>query len=220
MSSKGREEREAVLDPISRVSEIIFGLLMALSFTGAINAATDGREEVRTMLLAALGCNIAWGLVDAVMYLVTLRTERERNLAMIRRIRGTEDPAAARGEIAAALPGRLAEALGPEELDGIRRWLVAQPEPPRRAGLAPRDLVAAFSVFLLVALATFPVVVPFLLIDTTHLAMRVSNGVALAMLFVAGFRLSRYAGGTGWASGLGMMAVGAALVSIIVALGG
>lgn len=220
MSSPKGEKREAVLDPISRVSEIIFGLLMALSFTGAINVATDGREEVRTMLLAALGCNIAWGLVDAVMYLVSLQTERERNLALVRRVRASNDAAAARDRIADTLPGRLAEALGATGLDGIRQWMVALPELPSRARLGMRDFVGALIVFLLVALATFPVVVPFLLIDTTHLAMRVSNGVALAMLFVAGFRLSRYAGGTGWASGLGMMAVGAALVSIIMALGG
>ena len=48
-----------VLDPISRVSEILFGLIMALTFTGTISAASAGREEVRTLLVGAIGCNIA-----------------------------------------------------------------------------------------------------------------------------------------------------------------
>jgi hypothetical protein len=67
-----------VLDPIERVSEIIFGVLMAMTFIGALNIATAGRDEVRTAMIAALGCNVAWGLTDGVMYLVAILTERTR----------------------------------------------------------------------------------------------------------------------------------------------
>lgn len=77
MLQEEKQKRAPVLNPIDRVSEIIFGLIMALSFTGA---ATASREEIRTVLFAALGCNLAWGLVDGVMYLVSLLTERTRNL--------------------------------------------------------------------------------------------------------------------------------------------
>jgi hypothetical protein len=44
---------------------------MALSFTGSLSVAESGREEIRTMLVGAIGCNTAWGIVDAVMYLIT-----------------------------------------------------------------------------------------------------------------------------------------------------
>jgi VIT1/CCC1 family predicted Fe2+/Mn2+ transporter len=67
-----------VLDPFDRVSEVIFGVLMAMTFIGAMNVATAGREEVRTVMIAALGCNVAWGLTDGVMYLVGIVTERTR----------------------------------------------------------------------------------------------------------------------------------------------
>lgn len=40
---------------------------MVLTFTGTLSAATAGREDVRIMLLAAIGCNAAWGIVDGVM---------------------------------------------------------------------------------------------------------------------------------------------------------
>lgn len=67
-----------VLDPVDRVSEVIFGVLMAMTFIGALNVAEAGREDVRKVLIAALGCNIAWGLADAVMYVVGTLTERTR----------------------------------------------------------------------------------------------------------------------------------------------
>lgn len=74
-------ESKRVLDPVERVSEVIFGVLMAMTFIGAMNVATAGREEVRTAMVAALGCNIAWGLTDAVMYVVSVLTERTREKA-------------------------------------------------------------------------------------------------------------------------------------------
>ena len=67
-----------VLDPFDRVSEVVFGVLMAMTFIGALNVATAGSQEVRTVMKAALGCHVAWGLTDAVMYLVGIVTERTR----------------------------------------------------------------------------------------------------------------------------------------------
>ena len=220
MKEQEKEKRARVLDPISRISEIIFGVLMALSFTGALNAATAGREEVRTVMLTALGCNLAWGLVDAVMYLVATLTERGRNLTLLRQVRAAADPKEAHASIAEALPGRLPEAIGPEGLEVMRKRLVALPDVPARVRLGRDDYAGAFGVFLLVVLSTFPVVVPFIFISELALAMRVSNGIALVMLFIGGYQLGKYAGGDAWKTGLAMAAVGGVLVSIIMALGG
>ena len=56
-------KEDAVLNPVDRTSEVLFGTIMVLTFTGAISAATDGRQEIRELLWAALGCNVAWGFV-------------------------------------------------------------------------------------------------------------------------------------------------------------
>jgi len=56
-----------LLDPVARVSEILFGLIMALTFTGTLNVTTAGAEDVQTLLIGTLACNVAWGLVDAVV---------------------------------------------------------------------------------------------------------------------------------------------------------
>jgi len=214
------EKRAPVLDPVSRVSEVIFGLLMALSFTGTLSVATAGREEVRTMMLTALGCNLAWGLADAVMYLIGTLTGRARNLALLRHVRSAADAPAAHASIAEALPGRLGEVIGAGGLEDIRLRLNALTELPARTRLGWDDFLGAVGVFLLVVLATFPVVVPFMLISETALAMRVSNAVALVMLFVAGYRLGRYAGIAAWRAGFALVVVGAVLVFAIMALGG
>ncbi len=220
MAEQQKEERRRVLDPVNRISEVIFGLLMAVSFTGSLNAVTAGRQEVRTMMLTALGCNLAWGLVDAVMYIVATLTGRARSLTLLQVVHGNAAPIKAHAAIAEALPGRLSEAMGSDGLEDMRRRLIAFKEVPGRVRLGGEDYLGALGVFLLVVLATFPVVVPFMIISTTAIAMRVSNAVALGMLFIAGYRLGGYAGVNGWRTGFGMAAVGGALVTVIMALGG
>lgn len=215
-----KEKRSRVLDPIERVSEVIFGLLMAMTFVGALSVASAGREEIRTMMITALGCNLAWGLADAVMYLVGTVTERTRNRTLLARLRGGLDAAAGQALVADALPGALAGALGPAELESLRRRIAEQPAGSIRARVGLDDLRGAAGVFLLVVLATFPVVVPFMLLDRVPLAMRVANLVALAMLFVAGWMLAGYAGGSRWGGGAVMAATGVLLVAVIMALGG
>ena len=212
-------ERPRVLDPVSRASEIVFGLLMALTFTGSISVATPGHEEVRKMMVEALGCNLAWGLTDAVMYLVGIATERSRGAMLLARLRATTDAAAAHSLIAATLPSRIGAVAGSDELELIRRRLLASRDTPARA-LGRDDFLGALGVFLLVVLATFPVVIPFAVIDTTTLALRVSNAVALVTLFAAGWTLGRYAGINAWLGGTIMAALGTVLIGVIIALGG
>lgn len=214
------EKRARVLDPVERVSEVIFGLLMAMTFVGALSVATAGRAEIRTMMITALGCNLAWGLADAVMYLVRTVTERTRNRMLLAGLRSGADPAVGQALVANALPQRLADAVGAEGLEALRRRLASIPALPHSPRLGLDDFKGALGVFLLVVAATFPVVVPFLLFDRVPLAMRVSNLVALAMLFLAGWVLARYAGGSPWRGGAAMALTGAVLMAAIMALGG
>jgi hypothetical protein len=213
------EEKPArVLDPIERVSEVIFGLLMALTFTGSLSVATAGREDIRTMMIAALGCNLAWGLADAVMYLVRTVTERTRKRTLLAELRAA-DAAAGQRLIAAELPPRLAATAGPDVLEAMRRRLVELPA-ASDSRLGSRDFKGALGVFLLVVLATFPVVIPFTVFQETGFALRVSNALSLGMLFAAGWVLGRHAGGSPWRGGLAMTATGAVLIAAIIALGG
>ena len=91
-----------------RIAEILFGLIMALTVTGATSVVTADRTQIRTMLIAALGCNIAWGIIDAGMYLMDRLAERGSNALMLREVRGTADRESANRAIADALPPPLA----------------------------------------------------------------------------------------------------------------
>ena len=212
--------RARVLSPVDRVSELLFGVFMAVSFTGAVSVGAPGGDEIRTMLAAALGCNLAWGLVDAVMYLVRTKVERARGVALLRRLRTIADPARARAEIAEAIPEGVARAFGPDGLEDMRRRLVAVPLPARAEALRARDYLGALAIFLVVVLSTFPLVLPFVLLSDARLALRVSHGVALVMLFAGGVVLGRHAGGSPWRTGLGMTVIGALLIAAIWRLGG
>lgn len=209
-----------VLDPVERLSEVLFGLIMALTFTGSMSVASAGREEVRTMLIGALGCNLAWGMVDAVMYLLTNLVTRARSLATLQTLRRTTDPATAHQIIAAALPPLVAAILRPTELEHLRQELLAIRDMPSRPLPNRDDLRGAVGVFLLVFLSTFPVVVPFLLFHEPQRALRLSNAVALVMLFFIGRGLGKYSGYHPIRQGLLLMAIGTILVGITMALGG
>src|SRR4030095_15055170 len=179
-----------LLDPVDRISEILFGLIMAVTIVGSLSIANAGRNEVRTVLAAALGCNLAWGLVDAVMYLVRTLTERAHTRRLARRVIDAE-PDLAFHMIRESLPEPLAAITGAQELEGMRRRLLALPV-PAGALLRRDDYVAAFRVFLLVVFATFPVVLPFLMTNHAVIAMQASRILTLVMLFLAGFALGRY----------------------------
>ena len=212
--------REPVLNPVDRVSELLFGLFMALTFVGAISVAESGRAEIRSLLAAALGCNLAWGLVDAVMYLVRTVTDRGREITLLRSVRAAADAQAGRRLIGQSLSKSAAGLVSETEIEAIRGRIVALPSVPERPTLKADDLLAALAVFLLVVAATFPVALPFLMFDDVGMAMAVSRAVALTMLFFGGLALGRYAGYGSLKVGFLMAGLGTALVAAVMALGG
>ena len=212
--------REPVLNPVDRVSEMLFGLFMALTFVGAVSVAESGDTQIRTMFVAALGCNLAWGLVDAVMYLVRTVTDRGRSLSLIRSIRDAPDAATGRRLIEGALSKVVAGLVSTAEIEAMRARIVALTSLPARPKLGRSDLIAALAIFLIVVAATFPVVLPFAMFEDVATAKNVSRAVALAMLFLGGLALGRYAGYGSWKVGFMMVGLGTALVIAINALGG
>jgi hypothetical protein len=193
---------------------------MVLTFTSSISVAEGGAAETRTVLAAAIGCNLAWGIVDSAMYLMTNFTERARGLAMLRALRRGSGYDAGYGLLLGALPPLVAAVLTPIEVESMRERLIRIPEASARGALNRTDFLGAAGVFLLVVLSTFPVVVPFLVIREVALALRVSNAVAIVMMFATGWSLGRYTGRSGWRTGSSMVALGIVLVGITMALGG
>ena len=209
-----------VLDPMERISETLFGLIMALTFICSLGVATGANINIQTMLIGALGCNLAWGIVDGGLYLLGRINHRGDKLLTLRAVRQAPDAEAARRVIADALPPELAAFLPAEQLEAMRQRLQQLPEPSHGPRLTKRDWTGALGLCLLSFLSTFPVVIPFLLLSDARLALRVSYAVAIVMLFCCGYVFGIHSGLRPWAAGLAMVAVGGALVGIAVALGG
>ena len=216
-----RSDRGPVLDTIERVSEMCFGLFMALTFVGAVSAATAGQQEnaAMTMFYTALGCNLAWGLVDAVMYLARTLTDRGKRLTLAMAVRAAPDHAAAENVLRRELPPLVARLIGDEELKAIRHQLVTHklPEEPK---FQARDFRGAVGIFVIVVLSTFPVALPFVMVKDVPTALLISRLLTFLMLFGGGFALGRHAGYSGWKAGFGLLVVGVALTAAVIALGG
>ena len=209
-----------LLEPHERIAEVLFGLIMVLTFTGSLSVAEAGRDDVRTMLIAALGCNIAWGIIDGVLYLMGCLAEKGANLDTLRAVRAAPDPATAHRLIAGALPAPIAAVLEPAELEKFRLRLTELPQPEKSARLQKREWGGAVAVFLWVFMTTFPVTLPFMLVEQVHRAMRLSNLIAVVMLFVTGFAYGRCIRRSPWLFGFSMVALGSVLVGLTIMLGG
>jgi len=217
---KNRVKESAVLNPVDRIAEVLFGLIMVLSFTGAISASTDAREDVRELLWAALGCNIAWGLVDAIMYLMNIAIERGHAILMVRKIQASKNSNEAVQILRDEIQPAIARLMTMAELNEISNRLTKLPEPSKKNLITGIDLWAGVQIFLLVFLCTFPVAIPFGIFDDLRFAMRVSNGVALTLLFIGGFILAGYAGFRRGFTAIAYMLIGVLLVALTMALGG
>ena len=211
---------QRIVEPGDRIAEAMLGIIMALTFTGTLSVADAGRNDVRAMLIGALGCNLAWGIIDGIIYVMISAAQRGAELQALRVARTTPFAERARRAIADVLPDEVAEVITDDELDNLRERLSRGPAPAAHVQLGPRDLLAGLGVCIIVFCTTLPLAIPFLLFDEVHRAMRWSNGIAILLLFFLGAAYARNVGGRPWRVGLGMVLMGSVLVAITIALGG
>lgn len=211
-----------LLEPIERISEVLFGLIMVMTYTTAI-AVGEGESEseaVHTMIKGALGCNLAWGIIDAVLYLMSCIAEKSRGLMRLQAVRKTTDAQEAQRIIADGLPSAITAILQPAEFVPMHQRLKQLPEPPKRAHLRKDEWLGALAVFLWVFIITFPVAIPFMLMHSVAPALLVSNGIGIVLMFGLGCAYGHYTARNPWFSGVVMVIVGAAMVALCNALGG
>lgn len=220
MSEDASQSSKRVLDPLERSSEVLFGLIMVLTFTSTLSAAQAGRTEVRTMIIGALGCNLAWGIIDGVMYLMAALSEKGHNLATYRAVVSAPTKEAAYTVIRDGLPNVIAKSMHTEQLEAIRQQLLALKHLPRSPRLRRKDWRGAWGVFWLVFLSTFPVVAPFFLTSNVLRALRISNGIAVVMLALTGYWYGHYSGSNKWGWMLSAILLGGGMVALTVKLGG
>jgi hypothetical protein len=221
----GRVRRfiQEYLEPADRVAELICGLTMVLTFTLAtgININFD-RQGARELLVAAIGCNLAWGVIDGVVYILSSLTKRKHYMNFFTRIRHTPDENEALGVIR-------------DEMDTLFEPVASEPERRRlyqtvfsmrdksefpEVRLTADELRGGLAVFAVNVLVIAPVLIPFLVFSKPHLALRVSNALLILLLFIAGYSWGKQSGFNRWLGGASLMLLGLLLVGVAILLGG
>ncbi len=206
------------------MGEILFGLIMTLTFTLAagIVIEEEGRAGAREMLLGILGCNLAWGIIDGVLYVLGQVFERGRIRRIGFHLRGATSAEDARRMVAEELD----EVLEPMTDEPARRSLYDSiVERVRRVPAAPNpvtreDVLGGLAAGWVVFACSFPAVLPFLFLDDPRLALRISNAILIGLLFFVGWRAARHTLARPWLAGLAFMLVGVLLVALAIPLGG
>jgi hypothetical protein len=212
------------LDPGSHMGEALFGLIMTLTFTlGAdLIIQEQGHEGARQMLIGILGCNLTWGIIDGVLYVLGCAFERGRLHRIGYEVRATPSPLRAHRLVAAELDELLLPLTDAQQRDSLYAAIVQRvkeestvPQPVTR-----KDLLGGLESGLLVFACSFPAVLPFLLFDEPRFALRVSNTILLALLYYLGYRHAKHTLARPWIAGLAFMLAGLLLVAIAIQLGG
>lgn len=211
------------LGPGERLGELLFGLIMTLSFTLTAGFVVGQEQEaVRELLVATIGCNLAWGIIDGGLLVLGRAFDRGRGARVGRAIRQS----AGDGPAVAAVASEFEEILAPLVPADTRRELYRQVvatvrrTPPRPTGVQPGDWAAAFAVFLLVSATSLPAALPFLFIQEPWLALRVSNAVLIGCLFMIGYRWAGYTSINPWRAAVALTLFGGLMVAAAIALGG
>jgi hypothetical protein len=211
------------LDPGSHMGEVLFGLIMTLSFTLAagIVIQEEGRVGARSMLVGILGCNLAWGVIDGVLYVLGQAFERGRVRRIGSNLRQAKSELEARQMVAAEFDDMLVPVADEPARQSLYQSIVehvrSTPATPNR--LRREDLLGGLAAGWLVFSCSFPAVLPFLLLDDPRLALRVSNAMLLGLLFSVGWRAARHTLAKPWLAGLTFLLVGVLLVAVAIPLG-
>jgi len=209
------------LDPVERLSEVLFGLIMALGFTGAVRLGMTEADN-RALLVGVFGCNAAWAIVDGVMYVLTGLFERGRLTRIVRGVRKASTDEEALRLIACELGDQLEPVTTEDQRWQIYHWAMEgiRRDSHEKVRVHWEDLKGGVAVALLIITATVPVVIPFIIISSPDTAVRVSNLIGLGMLFLLGCWWGAQVGVSAVRVGIGLTLLGAALVLITIVLGG
>jgi VIT1/CCC1 family predicted Fe2+/Mn2+ transporter len=208
------------LDVVERIDEVMYGLIAALTFTCSISIANSGKEEVPSILWTAVGCNFAWGMIDAFIIIFSTLLYRGEAFKTLNDIQNAKTEEEATEVIKSTMPPLAGMLLKSESFNHLRDEINKLPPPPKSVFLTWIDVKAAVLAFILVFTATIPVILPFFFIEEPIHAVRVSNWIALILLFITGYYFGRKTGFRPWRTAFILMIVGGLIVVATIYLGG
>lgn len=239
MSNRSQSQHSSVkkgflarfLDPIDRLVEGMYSVLIVLTFTLTVSVVEANNmlgqmfasTTINQLFIAAFGCAVAWGILDGIMYIVIAALGRGQRFRLVAAIRSAANEQEGIELITEELDDVLPSATAGDERTAFYRTMYRKLKgtAPKQTGLGKEEFAGGLGIALIAFLAALPVVLPLLILQfNPALAVRASNVVAFAMLFWMGYRWGRYTGVSSWKTGLFLMLVGVVMMLIAIPLGG
>ena len=79
------------------------------------------KEGVHQLLLAAIGANIAWGIIDASMYIMNVMVVRRGKIRLVKAVQRAPDTKAALLLVKARVEPELQELIGPQNSEAFSK---------------------------------------------------------------------------------------------------
>lgn len=218
-----------LIDPIDRLVETIYSVLVLLTFTLAFRifmlepgaAITD--DYVIELLTGATLAIVAWGVIDGIVYLLAEVLERGERHRILWYLHSADNQAEAVEVIADELDFILEPIASEDQRTRLYEDVVAHliDNEPQPVKLKREDFIGASTCVLIAIVSVLPSFVPFLIFRNNYpLAIRISNLVSFAVLFYSGYEWGKYTGVNPWRIGFLLVMVGVLLVAIAIPFGG
>jgi len=219
------------IDPIDWLSETIFSIMIVLIFTLAYRifsiSPTAGTatslESATTLIIGILGAVIAWGFIDGSIYAILSFFEREERDRFLWEIREAKSEAE-KVEVVLNEFGEMFEPITDEHHRDALYLAILQSiksTPVEKNRLSKDDVGAAFAHVFVATIAVIPSTIPLLLFpNNLLLAIRISNVISFAVLFITGYRWGKYVRVNPIRTGLIIMAIAIVLALLAIPLGG
>lgn len=170
-------------------SEPMFGVIMVVCFTSVLRAFPDATDKVvETILVSALFCCIAWGLVDGIFYAWEAHYLLEKKKKLQAWVQAPKDPKKGRELVEDDLGDTIVDLMDEKDKEQIYQ-IVEKNVPGVDLGHVSikEDIITVAIAFGLVVGSSIIVMLPFLWFSPLTTALKISNITGILLLFIMGY---------------------------------
>lgn len=191
---------------------------------GQFNQTRSGGKYVsaRIVIFAVLGCNIAWGVVDGIVYIFSNLLERGRLSKFVSYVK-SNSPEKVVTILENEIENTIFKSLNHEEKKQISTDFLKSISKvtPQKTHITKDDMFGSLAIFVLVFTSGFIAVVPFFFLpNNVYLALKLSNIISIILLFNVGYQWAKYPDRNKIKTGVAMVLIGFFIAAVTTLLGG
>lgn len=200
-----------------RLTEIFYGVFMVSVVTGMINATRDPSDPFAewAMLIAALGVNISWGIIDGLTNVIGGLIDRADEDRLINSLRADKNNSQLKDKLLEDLQDSAVGHLNDSERIRVADMILAEsPEESKKYFPSKDDYKIALAVFLIDFITIFPVVLPFIIFQDADRAVFFSHTIAVILFFLIGYYWALHLNWNKLKTGIILAVIGATVIAV------